>query len=324
MSIANTSSIFSSSQHIESPDPVQNLKRRLSSSLSNTISQRLLEKIISGMLLDLSLEGLPATDQDIEILMSYCPILRSCDLSECTEISGSCLKKMPSSLQHLFLRGLPNLTEECLDHLSTLSLLTTLDLSQNHFDLTHLKKLVNLKNLENLYFWQCRVLKNKDIEWLSGKRLKKLDLSFCTQLTDECLPFIKSAKKIYLDGVNYITNEGFAAFSDAVQLETISLSRCRRITQAVISNFPCQTRVEPFQSVAAEALMVDLYQPIAFKRKSSNQNIDGETLPPLSKRKVSSEYTQTNSRIENFAKGRPDFESSKDGAGLQKNASFFG
>jgi len=64
-------------------ESVENLKFRLSPFLSETISGELLDEVMTGSLTKLYLEGLPFTDKDLIILMSYCPNL------ECNKLDAS-------------------------------------------------------------------------------------------------------------------------------------------------------------------------------------------------------------------------------------------
>jgi len=224
---------------------VENLKPQLTSFLSESIDDELLRSIVTGSLKELSLEGLPVTDQDLKILLSYCPLLEFCDLSECTLLTDEGINQLSlPNIKHLFLRGLPLLKGNFLDHLATFTNLETLDLSQTNLKFTNLHKLKHLNHLNVLYFWQCRQLKDQDLEWLREKNLKVLDVSYCTSLTDKCTSMLVGVKTIFLDGVNYISDKGLDPLIHSPQLEKISLYRCRRITETAIHSFPEKVIVE--------------------------------------------------------------------------------
>lgn len=217
---------------------IRDLRRQLSPLLSETIQDELLENILTGSTTELSLERLPVTDQDLEILLSYCPLLTSCDLSECTFLTSEGLKHLPSHIKNLYLRGLPNLKEEIFNDLAAYSSLEILDLSQTHVNFDQLHQLNHLSNLKVLFFWQCRQLTDKNIEWLKGKEIKLLDVSYCTSLTDQCIPTLMGAEVLSLDGLNYISDQGLTSLLKSNRLKQISLYNCPRITEKTARLFP--------------------------------------------------------------------------------------
>ncbi len=222
----------------------RDLKNQLSPFLAKVIKEELLECILKGPV-KLSLEGLPVTNDDLKIILSYCPSLKWCDLSECTLLTDEGLKCIPLNIESLFLRGLPQLKGESLDYLvSSCPSLQTLDLSQTEINFSHLPKLANLPHLKVLLLWQCRKLEDSHLEWLKGKKFKHLDISYCTSLTDACTSALLGAKKIDLDGSNYLTDKGIKTLSHSGRLKEISLIRCKLITSAGISLFKKEVVVE--------------------------------------------------------------------------------
>lgn len=192
----------------------------------------------------LSLEGASITDQELEAILKQYPKLKSLDLSECVNLTDACLAYIPHTIQILSLRSMPYLTEKCLDHLASFSNLVSLDLSETSFRMGGLEKLKDLPHLKHFYLWRCHYLKDSDLAWLSPKSLFHIDVSYSRQLTDKCLPFLKGAHVVNLDGLNFITDKGCLAFQKSDQLQRISLVRCRQITENVASNFPSTCAVQ--------------------------------------------------------------------------------
>lgn len=156
--------------------------------------------------------------------------LQHCDLSDCTELTDDGIASLPPSIQYLSLRGLPNLTENALVHVQKFDSLISLDLSQNCFLGNTLKKLVSLTQLDTLYLWQCRRLKDADLSWLEGKVMRRVDVSFCTQLTNIALRYFQKVNELSLDGCQYLTDDGLFLLSRAKHVRTVSFERCPRIT----------------------------------------------------------------------------------------------
>lgn len=218
------------------------LRNQLSSFLSRVIEEKLLEEILKGAS-EISLEGLPVTDEDLKLLLSYYPSLVSCDLSECTRLTDEGLKSIPPSIENLYLRGLPLLKGDFLKHIATWPSLKTLDLSQTEIDFVRLHKLKQLEHLKVVYLWQCRKLVDKNLEWLTEKQLDHLDISYCTSLTDACARALLGVRKIDLDGCNYITDKAMEILSSSCLLEAISLERCQFITPDGIKLFKADVKV---------------------------------------------------------------------------------
>lgn len=204
-------------------------KLELSEVALKAIDRDLLKEILKGSVEELSLEKLPINDQDLRLLLSYCPKLKSLDLSESTLLTNEGLKAVPRTVHHLFLRGLPLLTEELFDDLLSCHGLETIDLSQTN--LKNLTPLRHFSNLRNIFLWQCRQLKDDGLAWLKWKRLDHLDLSFCTGLTDGVVPYLMGVERIDLDGVNFLTSERVNGLAASEQLRRVSVARCHRVNK---------------------------------------------------------------------------------------------
>lgn len=227
-------------------DKTTYLKSQLSHFLAQTIDEQLLRHIVSGDLKTLSLDGLRITENDLKVILSYCPKLTGCDLSECTELSEESLTHLSPKTLHLFLRSLPKLTVATPLYLTAFVSLKTVDLSEATFNLRHLKELKQLKRLETLYLWRCTQLTDEDLLWLEGRMMRHVDVSYCRQLTDRSLTTLKRVTKLSLDGLNYITNEGLSVLSASAHLREVSLYRCPLITPQGRRCFnPLRVRVTP-------------------------------------------------------------------------------
>lgn len=242
MSAIDQSSFYSSFYHRSRLDTVKAL---LSPTLSNAISDELLENILSGTLDKLSLERLAVNNSDLNILLSYCPHLKALDLSECPLLTDEALQYIPADIEEIYLLGIPGLTENIFDYISRFKLLKVLDLSKTNFDLHELNKLEGLQNLEVLYFWECRKLKDKNLMWLKDKEMKTVEVSKCICLSDVALTFLKKTQKIILDGLSLITDEGLNELFTSNYLKELSLYSCPRITKKSWENCPAQTKILP-------------------------------------------------------------------------------
>lgn len=244
-----TYSFWPPNPQIVETDQLELFRTQLSPLASQFIRDDLLSAILSGSLEKLSLEKCPINDQDLQLLLSYCKHLTHLDLSEATFLTNEGLKSISKDIQHLSLRGLPLLTEEILDELLQYSSLETVDFSQNHFSMTQLSKLQTLPNLNRLFLWQCRQLRDDDLLWVRNRAFQHLDLSYCTSLTDECLPFLSQSKVLNLDGINFITTMGIASLNASIVLEKISLANCPHVE---VSKLPSSLQDKMISEISSQ------------------------------------------------------------------------
>lgn len=161
-----------------------------------------------------------------------------CDLAECAKLTSEGIKQIPNSVIKLNLRALPRLSSDCISSIALLTNLVCLNLSQNCFSFEELHRLSALPNLKVLHLWQCRTLEDQNLAWLKEKKLTSLDISYCNQLTDACLPFLTNILSICLDGLNYITTEGVLQLRDSSEeLLYLSLERCPEVDKTQFCSY---------------------------------------------------------------------------------------
>jgi hypothetical protein len=135
-------------------------------------------------------------------------------VSESTNFTNDVLANIPHGIERLYLRALPRMTDDIFDEFPKFPYLTALDLSESGLSFSKLHQLSGL-NLKDLFLWRSLNLQDEHLVWLAGKSLGRLDISFCRQLTDACLPYVTQVETLFVDQNNYITNEALSSLQES-------------------------------------------------------------------------------------------------------------
>lgn len=180
--------------------------------------------------------------------------LKSLEISDCENISNNImdaiikftnLKKLklisceritrlsiPNSVSYLSLKGCVGIPTYGLRDLSRHTKLCVLDLSFTQINDDALKSIEKLTLLKKLNLSFCKNITNKGLQFISNLRLNELNISQCN-LSENCLKYLSkmtSLRLLYLNRIGKITNKGLKYLSNLTSLLNLELNDCSRVT----------------------------------------------------------------------------------------------
>lgn len=197
------------------------------------------------------------TEQQLQEVLKACPNIEKLDLSECVNLTGDFIKKLPQGLVSLNLGAMHALTDEALQsglpkklktlHLPDCRNVTSAVIKHLPRDLEELNLTYSLKMTEvGLQDWpsklqvldltECSNFTNASLKQLP-KDLKSLTLSNCSHFTDDFIPELpQTLQTLFLDGCKQISNKGVQEIPRGIK--TLSLRACGQLADEALKGLP--------------------------------------------------------------------------------------